>query len=149
MEKLGLTSQFQSCSGIISDAYITGTGELAEGTIAFREGEPVENLPGGIWFLDEYNKEGYKEAPDAFGPFSFAAMNLILDVIEEVGPKRKAVVKRMESIDNYEAIVGTVTFYEHGQNTSPAITKYVVQDGKWVPWKGSEYASDKRKLKRR
>ena len=51
MEKLGLTSQFQSCSGIISDAFITGAGDLAEGTIAFREGEPVENLPGGKWFL--------------------------------------------------------------------------------------------------
>jgi branched-chain amino acid transport system substrate-binding protein len=79
MEKLGLTSQFQSCSGIISDAFITGAGDLAEGTIAFREGEPVENLPGGKWFWKEYVKAGYKEAPDAFGPFAFAAMNLILD----------------------------------------------------------------------
>ena len=149
MEKLGLTSQFQSCSGIISDAFITGTGDLGEGTIAFREGEPVENLPGGKWFLDEYGKEGYKEAPDAFGPFAFAAMTLILDVIEEVGPSRKAVVKRMDNIKGYEAIVGSVTFDEHGQNTSPAITKYVVQDGKWVPWENSEYASGKRKLKRR
>ena len=149
MEKLGLTSQFQSCSGIISDAFITGTGNLGEGTIAFREGEPVENLPGGKWFLEEYNKAGYKEAPDAFGPFAFAAMYLILDVIEEVGPSRKAVVKRMEDIKGYEAIVGSVTFDEHGQNTSPAITKYVVQDGKWVPWQNSEYASGKRKLKRR
>ena len=149
MEKLGLTSQFQSCSGIISDAFITGTGNLGEGTIAFREGEPVENLPGGKWFLEEYNKAGYKEAPDAFGPFAFAAMYLILDVIEEVGPSRKAVVKRMENIKGYEAIVGSVTFDEHGQNTSPAITKYVVQDGKWVPWQNSEYASGKRKLKKR
>ena len=148
MEKLGLTSQFQSCSGIISDAFITGAGDLAEGTIAFREGEPVENLPGGKWFLEEYTKVGYSEAPDAFGPFAFAAMNLILDVIEEVGPSRKAVVKRMENIKGYEAIVGSVTFDEHGQNTSPAITKYVVQDGKWVPWADSEYASGKRKLKR-
>ena len=41
------------------------------------------------------------------------------------------------------------TFDEHGQNISPAITKYVVQDGKWVPWQDSEYASGKRKLKRR
>ena len=149
MEKLGLTSQFQSCSGIISDAFITGAGDLAEGTIAFREGEPVENLPGGKWFLEEYNKVGYKEAPDAFGPFAFAAMNLILDMIEEVGPSRKAVVKRMENIKGYEAIVGSVTFDKNGQNISPAITKYVVQDGKWVPWQNSEYASGKRKLKRR
>ena len=29
----------------------------------------------------------------------------------------------------------------------PLITKYVVQDGKWVVWEDSEYASGKRKLK--
>lgn len=149
MDKLGLTSQYQSCSGIISDAFITGAGDLAEGTIAFREGKPVENLPGGKWFLSEYQKAGYDEAPDAFGPFSFAAMNLILDTIEEVGPSRKAVVKRMQHVKGYDAIVGPVTFDDHGQNISPAITKYVVQDGKWVPWQDSEYASGKRQLKRR
>ncbi|MCB2190087.1 MAG: branched-chain amino acid ABC transporter substrate-binding protein [Deltaproteobacteria bacterium] len=149
MDKLGINSQFQSCSGIISDAFITGAGDLAEGTIAFREGEPVENLPGGKWFLKEYEKAGYKEAPDAFGPFAFAAMNMILDAIEEAGPKRKAVVKWLADVKDYKTIVGPVTFDDHGQNISPAITKYVVQDGKWVPWKNSEYASGKRKLKRR
>jgi hypothetical protein len=54
----------------------------------------------------------------------------------------------MEERQGYEAIVGSVTFDEHGQNISPAITKYVVQDGKWVPWQNSEYATGKRKLKR-
>ena len=39
-----------------------------------------------------------------------------------------------------------VTFDDHGQNTVPLITKYVVQDGKWVVWEDSEYASGKRKL---
>jgi branched-chain amino acid transport system substrate-binding protein len=28
----------------------------------------------------------------------------------------------------------------------PLISKYVVQDGKWVIWEDSEYASGKRKL---
>jgi branched-chain amino acid transport system substrate-binding protein len=28
----------------------------------------------------------------------------------------------------------------------PVITKYVVQDGKWVGWDDSEYQSGKRKL---
>ncbi len=149
MEKLGSDSQFQSCSGIVSDAYITGTGKLAEGTVAFREGEPVEDLPGGKWFMEEYKKAGYAEAPDAFGPFAFAAMNLILDGIEKVGPSRRALVKWMEDIKDYDSIVGKVTFDEHGQNISPAITKYVVQDGVWVPWKSSEYASGKRQLKKK
>jgi branched-chain amino acid transport system substrate-binding protein len=85
MDKLGNESQFQSCSGIISDAYIEGTGKLGEGTLAFREGEPVEYLPGGKWFMAEYGKAGYKEAPDAFGPFAFSAMNLVLEAIERPG----------------------------------------------------------------
>ena len=31
-----------------------------------------------------------------------------------------------------DSIVGKITFDDHGQNTVPAITKYVVQDGKWL-----------------
>jgi len=30
----------------------------------------------------------------------------------------------------------------------PLITKFVAQDGKWVIWEDSEYASGKRKLKK-
>jgi len=41
---------------------------------------------------------------------------------------------------------GKITFDDHGQNTVPVITKYVVQDGKFVEWDDSEYASGKRKL---
>ena len=35
---------------------------------------------------------------------------------------------------------------DHGQNTVPVVTKYVVQDGKFVEWFESEYESGKRKL---
>ncbi len=48
-----------------------------------------------------------------------------------------------------DSIVGAITFDDHGQNTVAAITAYVVQDGKWVVWEDSEYASGKRKLKGR
>ena len=45
--------------------------------------------------------------------------------------------------------IGPISFDDHGQNTVAAITAYVVQDGKWVVWEDSEYASGKRKLKGR
>lgn len=72
-------------------------------------------------------------------------MNMILDAIETVGLKRLAVVQWMAKVKDYPTIVGPVTFDNHGQNISPAITKYLVQDGKWVPWQDSEYASGKRR----
>ena len=148
MDRLGIDAQFQGTSGIVSDAFIEGLGPLAEGALAFREGAPVEKLPGGQFFMEEYQKAGYGEPPEAYGPFAFAAMNLVLDTIEAVGPDRAAVMDALARVKDHDSIVGPVTFDDHGQNAVPLITKYVAQDGKWVVWEDSEYADGQRKLAR-
>jgi branched-chain amino acid transport system substrate-binding protein len=148
MDKLGLNAVFQGTSGIKSDAFIEGLGPLAEGALSFIEGAPLDKLPGGQSFKSEYDKAGYKEPPEAYDPSAFAARKLILDKIEEVGPDRAKVRDALNKVANYQSIVGPVTFDDHGQNTVPIITKYVAQDGKWVVWEDSEYASGKRKLKK-
>jgi branched-chain amino acid transport system substrate-binding protein len=146
MDKLGIAAQLQGTSGIMSDAFIDGLGPLAEGVVAFREGAPVDKLPGGQFFAEQYAEAGYGEPPEAYGPFAFAAMNLILDTIEAVGPDREAITEALGNVKDHDSIVGPVTFDDHGQNMVPLITKYVAQDGKWVVWEDSEYASGKRKL---
>jgi branched-chain amino acid transport system substrate-binding protein len=147
MDKLGMNAQFDGTSGIVNDDFIKALGPLAEGVLAFREGAPAEKLPGGKKFLEDYNKQGYTNPPEAYGPFAFAGAQLIMDAIEKVGPDRKKVIAELAKVKDVDTIVGTVTFDDHGQNTVPVITKYVVQDGKWVLWEDSEYASGKRKLR--
>ena len=61
-------------------------------------------------------------------------------------PDRKKVIAELGDVKDRDSIVGKITFDDHGQNTVPVITKYVVQDGKFVEWDDSEYASGKRKL---
>jgi len=147
MDKLGIEAQFQGVSGIKSDAYFAGlSGDLAEGTVTFLEGAPAEKLPGGEYFLAEYEKAGFGEDFEAYGPFSFAAMSLLLDAIEEVGPDRKAVTEYLSDVKEHDSITGPITFDDHGQNTVALITKYVAQDGQWVVWEDSEYADGTRKL---
>ncbi|MBI4273670.1 MAG: branched-chain amino acid ABC transporter substrate-binding protein [Rhizobiales bacterium] len=147
MDKLGLNNVvFDATSGIKSDAYIEGLGKLAEGSLSFIEGGPIERLPGGKSFLVKYNAQNYPNPPEAYGAFAFAAMSLILDTIESVGPDRKKVQDTLNKVKDRDSIVGTITFDDHGQNTVPVITGFVVQDGKWVVWEDSEYASGKRKL---
>jgi branched-chain amino acid transport system substrate-binding protein len=148
MDKLGVNAVFQGTSGIKSDAYIQGLGPLAEGSLSFIEGVPIEKLPGGKFFQTEYDKAGYKEPPEAYGAFAFAAAQLILDTIEQVGPDRKKITDALGKVTNYDSIIGPVTFDDHGQNTVPLISKYVVQNGKWVIWEDSEYASGKRSLRK-
>ena len=146
MDKLGVKAVFDGTSGIVSDAFIQGLGPLAEGTLAFREGAPTEKLPGGKFFIEKYSAQKYDNPPEAYGAFAFAAMDMILDTIEKVGPDRKKLIDALADVKDRDSIVGKITFDDHGQNTVPVITKYVVQDGKFVEWDDSEYASGKRKL---
>jgi branched-chain amino acid transport system substrate-binding protein len=148
MDKVGLNAVFQGTSGIKSDAYIQGLGPLAEGSLSFAEGAPIEKLPGGRYFQEQYDKAGYKEPPEAYGAFAFTAMKLILDTIEQVGPDRRKVTAALGNVKDYDSIVGPITFDDHGQNAVPLITKYVAQDGKWVIWEDSEYARGKRSLRK-
>ena len=147
MDRLRLGAQFDGTSGIVSDDFIKGLGPLAEGSLAFREGAPAERLPGGKTFLEKYKEAGYAQPPEAYGPFAFAAANLLVDTIEKVGPNRKKIATELRKVKDRDSIIGPITFDDHGQNTVAAITKYVVQDGKWVVWEDSEYASGKRKLR--
>jgi len=149
MEKLGIDAVFQGTSGIVSDAFIEGLGPLSEGVIAFREGAPVENLPGGEGFLVRYDQQGFGEPPEAYGAFAFAATQLIIDAIEKVGPDRAAVKQELNTTRDHDSIVGLITFDDNGQNTVALITRYVIQDGDWVVWEQSEYAQGERSLQKR
>lgn len=146
MDKLGINAVFDGTSGIVSDSFIQGLGPLAEGVLAFREGAPTDKLPGGKFFMEKYTAQKYEQPPEAYGAFAYAAMNMILDSIEKVGPDRKKVIADLADVKDRDSIVGKITFDDHGQNTVPVITKFVVQDGKFVEWDESEYKSGKRKL---
>ena len=147
MEKLGIKAQLQGTSGIKSDAYITGAGkELAEGSLSFIEGAPWEKLPGGLFFTGKYTQQKYGEPAEAYGPFAFAAANLIMDAVEKVGPDRKKVLEVLNKTKDADTIIGKVTFDDHRQNIVPLISKYVVENGAWVLWEDSSYGKGKRKL---
>jgi branched-chain amino acid transport system substrate-binding protein len=146
MDKLGVKAVFQGTSGIVSDAFIEGLGALAEGSVAFREGAPLEKLPGGKRFIEQYAAQKYNDPPEAYGAFAFAAANLVIDAIEKAGPDRKRVRKELNQTRGHQSIVGEITFDDHRQNAVPLITKLVVQDGKWIVWEDSEFAAGRRRL---
>jgi branched-chain amino acid transport system substrate-binding protein len=149
MDKFGVKAVFQGTSGVISDAFVEGLGPLAEGVVAFREGAPAEKLPGGKAFLEQYAKAKYSDDPEAYGPFAFVAANLLMDAIEKVGPDRKKVRAELNKTRDYESVVGRITFDDHRQNAVPVISKFVVQDGRWMVWEDSDYAKGKRALVRK
>jgi branched-chain amino acid transport system substrate-binding protein len=145
MQRVGLTTQFAAVSGIMTAGFIEGAAAAAEGTISFHNGMPIEKYPEGPQFLKDYAKAGFREDPDAYGPFAYAATNLVMDAIEKVGPDREKVKDTLDGTKGYKSLVGEINFDGHRQNLVSA-NPYVVQDGKWVYWPDSEYDTGKRKL---
>jgi branched-chain amino acid transport system substrate-binding protein len=146
MQRMGIRIPLMGVSGILNTGYIDGVGaEVAEGTISFHNGAPIEKYPQGKKFLADYAAAKFREEPDAYGPFAYSATHLVMDAIEKVGPNRAKVRDALNVTKDYPALVGTINFDDHRQNLTSAY-QYVVQDGKWVYWPDSEYAGGQRKL---
>lgn len=141
MAQMGLDAKFQGTSGIVSQAYINGVGaKLAEGSLGFAGGGAIQSLPGGDFFMKKYKAADFSASPDAYGAYAFAAMDLLLDTIEKVGPNREKVIDALSKVKNYESILGPITFDEHGQNINAQVHKMIVHNGEWILWKNSPYA---------
>ncbi len=146
MERLGVNIQYAGVSGIMSASYIEALGPTAEGTVSVHNGAPAQSLPGGRMFLDEYRKAGFTDPAEPYGPYAFVAASLIMDAIEKVGPSREKVRQVLNGTKDHESIAGPITFDDHRHHAVTS-TKYVAQDGHWVRWEDSLYASGQRRLK--
>ncbi|HCE9036894.1 branched-chain amino acid ABC transporter substrate-binding protein [Klebsiella michiganensis] len=139
MQRMGLSKPMMGVSGILNSGFIDGVGkEAAEGVVSFHNGAPIDKYSQGAAFLKAYNMAGFKEEPDAYGPFAYSAATLIMDAVEKVGPDRKKVRDVLNHTAGYKSLVGTINFDDHRQNLTNAY-QYVVQDGKWVYWPDSKY----------
>ncbi|MFB9343492.1 branched-chain amino acid ABC transporter substrate-binding protein [Aminobacter aganoensis] len=146
MERLGVDIQYAGVSGIMSASYVEALGATAEGTVSVHNGAPAESLPGGRMFVEQYGKAGFTDPAEPYGPYAFVAASLIMDAVEEVGPDREKVRDVLNATKDHESVAGPITFDDH-RHHAVASTKYVAQDGHWVRWEDSLYASGQRHLK--
>ena len=143
MERLGIEARLAGVSGIMTAGFLEGAGAASEGTVSFHNGAPLSKYAKGQAFTEAYGKAGFREDPDAYGPFAFSAANLIMDAVEKVGPDRTKVTAELNSTKGYASLIGEINFDDHRQNLVNA-NVYVAQGGKWVYWPDSDYATGKR-----
>ncbi len=146
MEKVALDKVFCAVSGLADEKFNEVAGKAAEGTIITKPGFDLEELAGGIEFKKAYEAQGYREPMGAYGIYAYEAANIILEALKKVGPDDKVSMAKTIREMKYEGILGTTTFDENGQTELALVTKLVSQDGKWLKWEKSEYASGKRML---
>ncbi|HHT63496.1 MAG: branched-chain amino acid ABC transporter substrate-binding protein [Bacillota bacterium] len=138
---------FAGISGIYSEDFLKIGAEAAEGALAIKPGIDPSKSPEGQKFLDDYAAGGYSEPVGAFTPYAYEAALILLNALKQCGdnPTPAAMVDAIKDSET-TGIMGTTTFNEFGQTNNVAAYMLVVQDGKWVSFDESEYATGTRVL---
>lgn len=145
MAKIGLRNVlFCGISGIADEKFNEVAGRAAEGAVIVKPGDVTE-IAGWDDFVAAYDKQNYSEPMGAYGKYSYDAANIILAALKEVGPDKAKIVEAIRNI-NYKGLLGEYTFDSTGQTTLLDMGIMVSQDGKWVKWDDSKYATGQKKL---
>lgn len=147
MDEMGMEDVLMTGISGIADAQlieVAGAGPI-EGTITAKPGTSIEKMPGGPEFVAEYEARGYDEPFGVYGPYAYDAVNIILQALKDVGPDRDALINAIVNIE-YDGLLGLTTFDDIGQTENILVSIQVAQDGEFVDWEDSEYATGDRTL---
>jgi branched-chain amino acid transport system substrate-binding protein len=135
MKDLNINALFMSDSGILSATFNEIAGDAAEGALAHGVGKPIEDLPGGLAYIDAYKQANFKEPYDAYGPFAYDATNIVIDALSRVdNVDRAAMTEAIRETKEFPGILGDTSFDQKGQTTLDLITTYISEGGEWVPY---------------
>ncbi|GJF22148.1 MULTISPECIES: branched-chain amino acid ABC transporter substrate-binding protein [Streptomyces] len=133
--------------GIYSADFIKLSGASGTGDLATSVGAPVEELPSAKEFVANYKAEGYKDAYEAYGGYSYDSAWAIIEAVKKVvadnGGKlpsdaRAKVVDAMQNV-SFDGVTGKVSFDEFGDATNKQLTVYAVENGAWKAVKSGTY----------
>ncbi|MEF9903155.1 branched-chain amino acid ABC transporter substrate-binding protein [Streptomyces sp. P9-A2] len=133
--------------GIYSADFIKLAGATGTGDLATSVGAPVEDLPSAKEFVANYKAEGYKEAYEAYGGYSYDSAWAIIEAVKQVVddndgklPKdaRAKVTAAMQNV-SFDGVTGKVAFDEFGDATNKQLTVYAVENGDWTAVNSGTY----------
>lgn len=142
LSKAGFDKLFFGISGLKTEDFLIIGSEAAEGALVTSPGIRLDSTDAGKKFIEDYNAENFDTPIGAYTPYSYEAALILLQALKACGDNPTALTMR-DAIANgsFTGIMGTTTFNDVGQTELVAVCMYVVQDGQWVFFEDSEYAS--------
>lgn len=145
MVKSGMTDMvYAGISGLADEKFNEIAGAAAESTVIIKPGDPSK-VEGWDDFVAAYDAEDYSEPMGAYGQYAYDAAGVILAAVKKVGTNPEDITEAIRGIE-YKGLLGTYKFDATGQTTLLDMTRLVSQDGSWVEWDKSDYASGKKSL---
>lgn len=139
MRQVGMRQPYLGHSGFQTVAYVQAAGEVGDGTIVASLAPFPEDLPGGKQFLADYAAANFRDPPDVYGVFGYAAGQAIVELIRRYGPDRKALVENFRKAKDLPTIFGSQSFDEEGELLPKKIGISVLEKGEWKKFDAAAY----------
>lgn len=150
MAELGLDDiLYFGISGISTSDFITAAGaEAAEGSYSSTPAIDPALTELGKKYIEDYAAGNYDVPLEVYTAYSYEAALAIINAMKSIDgvPTAEQMIDAIANVE-FEGILGTTTFDENGQTTNVASYSYLVaEDGVWLNWDDSKYATGERAL---
>lgn len=133
MRQLGMQMPLIGHAGWQTSTFVEAAGEAGEGAIVVTSLPFLKDLPGGEAYARRYADAKFKEPAEAYGPFGYAAGQVMVSLLKKYGPDRKAIVKGVREEKNVETIFGKGSFDANGELQPKYVDMAILKNREWVP----------------
>ncbi|HNL97131.1 MAG TPA: branched-chain amino acid ABC transporter substrate-binding protein [Accumulibacter sp.] len=133
MKELGIKAKFTTGDGGCSPELIKLAGPASEGVICTQAGLPVDKLPNGQKFVEDFTKK-YGQI-QIYSPYSYDAVMVLIDSMKRANSVDPAKYLAEVGKTSYDGVTGKIVFDEKGDIKNGAITVFEIKDGKLVTLK--------------
>ncbi|ATE61492.1 branched-chain amino acid ABC transporter substrate-binding protein [Thauera sinica] len=133
LKQLGVNAKFLTGDGGCSPEMIKLAGDaMTATTYCSMAGLPLDKMPGGAAFRDQYRKRFNGEV-QLYAPYAYDAAMAIVKAMEKAGsPEPSKYLPELKKSD-FAGVTGNVSFDGKGDIKEGAVTIYSFKDGNWVP----------------
>ncbi|MEU4172640.1 ABC transporter substrate-binding protein [Streptomyces sp. NPDC026665] len=125
--------------GILTDAFIT-SGSKADGDLAVNIGVAAEDLAGGTDFVARYDKAGYEDTANWYGPYAYDATWSLIEAVKSLVKANGGTLpqdarsKMRQAVSGlaFDGVTGRVAFDAYGDTRNRGLTVCSVAGGRWA-----------------
>lgn len=139
MRQLGMKQPYLGHSGFQTVAFAQAVGDSGDGTLVAAQAPFPGDLADGSAYLADYQAAGFKDPPDVYGVFGYAAGQALVDLVRRYGPDRAAILQNYRTATGIKTVLGVEAFDSNGEMQPKKLGIAVLEKGRWKSFELSEY----------
>jgi len=129
LREQGMNTRVVSGDALVTNEYWSITGPAGEGTMMTFGPDP-RNQPGAKPIVDKFRTLGYE--PEGYTLYTYATVQIYADAVAKLKTTDVAKVADHLKKNQFDTVIGKISFDQKGDVTTPAYVWYEWHDGKYA-----------------